>query len=103
MRGRRRGGALTRALLPESLPGLDISRIELEAGGHMNGVPHTPGTREYLACETGRLELAASGEVWELGPGDTLVFRGDQPHTYRNPGRRVAVGISVVAFAPVSN
>ncbi len=69
----------------------------------MNGVPHTPGTREYLACESGRIELAASGEVWELGPGDTLVFRGDQPHTYRNPGRRVAVGISVVAFAPVSS
>jgi transcriptional regulator with XRE-family HTH domain len=98
---RRRGSALTRPLIPESLPGLDISRLELEPGGMMKGTPHTPGTREYLACEAGTIELAASGEVWKLSPGDTLVFRGDQRHTYRNPGRGVAVGISVVAFAPV--
>ncbi len=96
---RKRGNALTRALIPESIPGLDISRMELPPGGRMNGTPHTPGTREYLTCESGRLELAASGEVWQLEPGDTLVFRGDQRHTYRNPGKRTAVGISVVAFS----
>ncbi len=97
---RKRGNALTRALIPESIPGLDISRMELSPGGRMNGTPHTPGTREYLTCESGRLELAASGEVWQLEPGDTLVFRGDQRHTYRNPGKRTAVGISVVCFSP---
>ncbi len=96
---RRRGNALTRALIPESIPGLDISRMELPPGGRMNGTPHTPGTREYLTCESGRLELAASGEVWQLEPGDTLVFRGDQRHTYRNPGKRTAIGISVVCFS----
>ncbi len=99
---RRRGNALTRPLIPESIPGLDISRIELPPGGRMNGTPHTAGTREYLTCESGHLELAASGEVWKLAPGDMLVFRGDQRHTYRNPGRRTAVGVSVVAFAPVT-
>jgi hypothetical protein len=30
-----------------------------------------------------------------------LVFRGDQRHTYRNPTRRAAVAVSVVAFSPV--
>ncbi len=98
---RKRGSALTRALIPESIPGLDLSRMELPPGGRMNGTPHTPGTREYLTCESGRLELAASGEVWQLERGDTLVFRGDQRHTYRNPGRRTAIGISVVCFSPV--
>jgi hypothetical protein len=39
--------------------------------------------------------------VWKLEKGDALVFRGDQRHTYRNPGRGVAVAVSVVAFAPV--
>ncbi len=101
-RTRRRGDALTRPLIPESIPGLDISRIELPPGGSMKGTPHTAGTREYLTCESGNLELAASGEVWKLAPGDMLVFRGDQRHTYRNPGRRTAVGVSVVAFAPVT-
>ena len=100
---RRRQGAMLRPLLPESIPGLDISRMELKPGGHMVGVPHTAGTREYLTCERGRLELVASGERWTLGPGDVLVFRGDQRHTYRNlDPRRPAVAISVVCFAPVS-
>ena len=102
MRSRSRQGATLRPLLPETIPGLDISRMELEPGGRMIGVPHTPGTREYLTCERGRIELVASGEHWELGPGDVLVFRGDQRHTYRNlDSRRAAVAVSVVCFAPV--
>jgi hypothetical protein len=31
-----------------------------------------------------------------------VVFRGDQRHSYRNPGRVAAVAYSVVAFAPVA-
>lgn len=100
VRSRRRQGVMLRPLLPEPLPGLTISRMELEPGARMVGVPHTPGTREYLTCERGRLELVASGERWELLAGDTLVFRGDQRHSYANPdARQSAVAISVVCFA----
>jgi quercetin dioxygenase-like cupin family protein len=78
--------------------------MELAPGGQLSGIPHTPGTREYLFCESGRVELLASGERWELGPGDVLVFRGDQRHGYRNPdARRGALAISVVCFAPVAS
>jgi transcriptional regulator with XRE-family HTH domain len=101
IRSRRRRGATLRPLLPETIPGLDISRLELAPGAALVGVPHTPGTREYLSCERGRVELAASGERWALAPGDALVFRGDQPHSYRNlDARRSAVAVSVVCFAP---
>jgi transcriptional regulator with XRE-family HTH domain len=97
---RRRQGATLRPLLPESIPGLDIARMELAPGGHLSGIPHTPGTREYLTCERGRIELVASGERFELGPGDAVVFRGDQRHSYHNlDARRPAVAISVVCFA----
>jgi len=101
VRVKKRQGAQLRPLLPESLPGLDISRMELAPGGMLAGIPHTAGTREYLTCISGRIELAASGERWELGPGDVLVFRGDQRHGYRNlDARQPAVAISVVCFAP---
>lgn len=97
---RRRQGARLRPLVPEALPGLEVTRMRLEPGGQLAGVPHTPGTREYLTCERGRIELAASGERWELGPGDVLVFRGDQRHGYRNlDRRRGALAVSVVCFA----
>ncbi|MCG8590393.1 MAG: XRE family transcriptional regulator [Proteobacteria bacterium] len=100
LRTRRRGTALVRSLVPETIPGLEIERIELPANGHMNGTPHTPGTREYLTCERGQVQLVAGGETYVLAPGDMLVFRGDQRHSYRNPRRERAIAVSVVAFAP---
>lgn len=99
---RKRGEVTVRQLLPETIAGLEIDRMELPPGAAMSGVPHTPGTREYLTCERGQIELSAAGESWTLAPGDVVVFRGDQKHGYRNPGSRAAVAYSVVAFAPVA-
>jgi transcriptional regulator with XRE-family HTH domain len=95
-----RGKVRLRKLLPDTIAGLEIDRMEMPAGAYMAGVPHTPGTREYLSCESGRIQLTVSGESWELGPGDVVVFRGDQKHGYRNAGNSSAVGYSVVALAP---
>lgn len=99
---RKRGNVHVRKLLPDSMPGLDLERLELAPGASMTGVPHTPGTREYLTCESGVVELSAAGQRWRLDPGDVVVFRGDQKHGYRNPGRRRATAYSVIAFAPVT-
>jgi transcriptional regulator with XRE-family HTH domain len=97
---RTRGAVAVRKLLPETIAGLELERMELPAGASMNGVPHTAGTREYLTCERGQIELAAGGVTWSLSPGDVVVFRGDQKHGYRNPGTTVTVAYSVIAFAP---
>ena len=102
IRTRKRSGVNLRTLLPETIPGLEIDRMELSAGAHMTGVPHTPGTREYLTCERGRVELTASGQTFALSPGDVVAFRGDQRHSYHNPGRERAVAYSVIALAPAS-
>jgi transcriptional regulator with XRE-family HTH domain len=99
LRVRRRGAALVRDLLPEKIPGAAIERIELPRGAVLNGIPHTPGTREYLACERGRLALTTEGETFALEAGDVVVFRGDQRHSYRNPAETPAIGYSVVVVA----
>ena len=99
---RKRGNVTVRKLLPEATAGFILERLEFRPGAHMSGIPHTPGTREYLTCELGTVELTESGHTWKLSPGDVVVFRGDQKHGYRNPGRRVAVAYSVVSLAPVS-
>ncbi len=98
---RQRGEVSVSSLLPDKVPGMLIERIELPENARMIGVPHTPGTREYLTCEAGEIELVASGEAYRLSPGDVVVFRGDQRHSYFNPGRRVAVGYSVVMLRPI--
>jgi quercetin dioxygenase-like cupin family protein len=90
-----------RSLLPDKIAGMQIERMELPAGARLIGVPHTPGTREYLTCETGEIELVASGQSFRLQPGDVVVFRGDQRHSYFNPGRRTTIAYSVVILKPV--
>lgn len=99
---RERGQVVVSRLLPDHIPGMEIDRMELAAGAQLTGVPHTPGTREYLTCERGQLVLSAAGERWELGSGDVVVFRGDQRHSYSNPGREIAVGYSVVVLSPLT-
>jgi transcriptional regulator with XRE-family HTH domain len=99
---RQRGQVLVRKLLPETIAGLDLERMALPAGSRMVGIPHTTGTREYLTCERGEIELTVSGTSFRLAAGDVVVFRGDQRHAYHNPGRVDAVAFSVIAFAPVA-
>jgi len=94
-----RGAVSMRKLLPDPIPGMDIDRLELPPRAKMTGVPHTPGTREYLTCETGEIILIASGEEYRLEPGDVVAFRGDQRHSYVNAGARVAIAYSVVVIA----
>jgi transcriptional regulator with XRE-family HTH domain len=99
---RKRGAVVVRRLLPDPIPGMEIDRMELPPRSQLSGIPHTPGTREYLTCETGEIVLRAAGEEWLLKSGDVVVFRGDQRHSYSNPGARTAVGYSVVVLARVT-
>jgi len=99
---RKRGQVEVRRLLPEALPGLEIERMHLPAQSSMTGVPHTPGTREYLTVEQGEVELTVGGELFVLARGDVVMFRGDQKHGYRNASGREAVAYSVIAFAPAA-
>ncbi len=94
-----RGTAKLRKLLPDAIPGMEMDRMELPPRATLVGVPHTPGTREYLTCERGQIILVAAGERWELSHGDVVAFRGDQRHSYTNPGASAAIGYSVVVLA----
>ena len=98
---RHRHGALVRTLLPHPVPNMVLERLELGPGVRMTGTPHSAGTREYLACERGTMELTASGERFRLDAGDVVVFRGDQKHGYANLGASTAVAYSVVVLRPL--
>ena len=98
----KRGDSFIRKLLPHHLPGVDFDRMEIAPGSRIAGIPHKTGTKEYLTCEKGSIELAVTGEKYKLTSGDVVAFRGDQKHSYMNNGREPAVGFSVVIFSPYS-
>ena len=97
---RKRSGVTVGKLLPDALSGIDMERMHLPPAATMKGVPHSAGTREYLFCDRGRIELVASGTSYELDPGDVVVFRGDQRHSYRNLADGETVAFSVVLLPP---
>ncbi|TNE84742.1 MAG: XRE family transcriptional regulator [Deltaproteobacteria bacterium] len=99
----RRGTATVKHLLPDPVAGLEIDRLELGPNALVVGIPHRPGTREYLCCERGRVRLTVLGEELVLDPGDVAVFPGDQKHSYANAGETTALTYSVVALAPLSS
>ena len=99
LRTRKQGDGVIRQLLPDPIPGMLIDRMELPGHGRITGVPHMPGTREYLTCESGEIVLTVAGEEHRLREGDVLVFRGDERRSYQNPKPARAVGYSVVVLA----
>lgn len=62
---------------------MQLDWLELPLGSRVTGIPHCTGTCEYLTCETGEVVLTVSEETLRLAPGDVVVFRGDQKHSYR--------------------
>lgn len=96
---RSRNGASLRKLLPDKIPATEIDELSLEVDAILTGSPHIQGTREYFTCIKGEIVIGVLGEKYHLEKGDVLSFPGDKPHSYKNAGRTVAQGISVVLFA----
>ena len=61
-------------------------RIQIEPGGSLDAQPHMLGTEEYITVFSGRAEIQAGEETFLLEEGDSLQFRADTAHRYRNAG-----------------
>lgn len=61
-------------------------RIVIEPGGALSAQPHMAGTQEYITLFAGAAEIRVGDETFALAAGDSIRFRADVPHGYRNPG-----------------
>jgi len=79
-----------RRILSPVLPGVEFEFMrttlgpKVEAGEYL---PHAPGSREYVAIESGTLLLVVDGEAHTLRAGDSIYYDGDCMHAFSNPGR----------------
>ncbi|WP_245740864.1 helix-turn-helix domain-containing protein [Nonomuraea maritima] len=48
--------------------------------------PHAPGSREFLAVESGSLRLTLDGTPYALATGDSAYYPGDRRHSFANDG-----------------
>lgn len=65
-------------------------RIVLEPDGTLAAQPHLAGTEEYITVFTGVLDITVGGELYRLAKGDSIRFKADVEHTYRNGGSEMA-------------
>ncbi len=91
-----RKGLQIRKILPENEGPAHIDEMILEPGSGFPGSPHVEGTREYFTCLEGQFTIAVMGEIFVVKAGDVLNFPGDKPHSYKNAGKNIARGFSVV-------
>ncbi|MEV4538125.1 XRE family transcriptional regulator [Asanoa sp. NPDC049518] len=83
----RDGPRWERRVLSPVLPGVEFEFMRTTIGPHVDAglfLPHGPGSREYLAVESGTLRLSLDGDQVELCSGDSIYYAGDCHHGFAN-------------------
>ena len=65
-------------------------RIQIAPGGALTAQAHMAGTEEYITVFSGAVEIQVDGISYALACGDSLHFRADTGHAYRNTGADTA-------------
>lgn len=72
-------------------------RIQIDVGGRLDADPHLAGTDEYITVFSGQIEIKVDTEVFQLNTGDSIHFKADIPHSYRNIGSE-SVYLSMILY-----
>ncbi len=62
------------------------ARATVAPAGNSGRKPMQHPGEELVHVTSGMLEFTVTGKTYQVEVGSTLHFRGDQPHTWRNPG-----------------
>ena len=76
----------------------EMYRIVMKPGGHHQADAHLAGSEEFVSVFQGAAEIAVGEQVYRLELGDSLRFRADQKHSYRNAGDGDAVLSLLISY-----
>lgn len=79
---------------------VELWEWQLGPGDHHRSADHAPGTRELLHVLAGQLTVTVDGTNHEVGVGQTIGFRADRWHAYRNDGQDLVRLVMVVMMPP---
>jgi quercetin dioxygenase-like cupin family protein len=94
-----KNGVQIQKLLPSGNLPVEIEKLEFEKDSGFKGSPHISGTREFLFCLRGSIDLFIEGDLFKLSKGDLAVFPGNRKHSYKNSFSGKSEAFSVVCFA----
>ena len=64
--------------------------IETKESGYLKAQPHLEGAEEYITVFFGKVEIVADNTVFRLDSGDSIRFKADMEHSYKNIGTETA-------------
>jgi transcriptional regulator with XRE-family HTH domain len=79
---------------------VELWEWRLAPGDQHTSTDHAPGTRELLHVLAGAVTVTVDGTDFEVHDGQTIDFRADRAHAYRNDGPSVARLVMVVVMPP---
>lgn len=74
--------------------------FQARPGGVLESEPHPPGTIEHLYVLSGEIEVTVGEESRRIQAGESLRYRGDQPHRLSNSGEADAHATMVLVLRP---
>jgi len=83
-------------------PEMDGFILTLPPGGNSGEEPLHHRGDELVFCVRGKVTFTIAGEDYVLGPGDSLHFKSDRPHSWRNSGRATAELVLVCSLPALS-
>jgi len=69
--------------------------LETSANSGPQVISHTGD--EFVFCLRGQLEYHVEHQIYELSPGDSLLFAAHLKHRWKNPGRTVTTALIVIS------
>lgn len=73
--------------------------LELEPGSYWQSDPHLRGTTEYITVFGGTLEIEADDHHFIISKGESLRFKGDTTHSYRNCSDQTVI-LHMILYTP---
>lgn len=73
--------------------------IEVDSGGKVSAEPHPQGTQEFITVYSGEITVAVDEKEYMLYSGNSMRFKADRTHSYRNCGSDICT-MSMVIYYP---
>ena len=74
--------------------------IEIDNKGHLASEAHQQGTQEFITVFSGELTISVNGEDFIITKGNSIRFKADRAHVYKNTGDTIC-SLSMVIYYPI--
>lgn len=74
-------------------------RIVIAADGGLQAEAHLAGTEEYITVFSGNIEVTVGDTVYSLNEGDSIRFKADITHSYRNIGSQEVILAMLIYYS----